>query len=589
MKQTRAELALIQVPEDVARVAALALDTRAKRGGGGTARGVVIATALATGYVRPTERAEIRAWHAAHPEDCDGVASTLIGGMYGGAPARSWPMTAAAMNPAGEGAMIAIGIPLEIAERVARPDGELPSEMHMTLFYLAGDVGELDDETRESYLRCIEEGLRGSAVDEVRLTHVERFVGDDGMEPAALVDGAPGLYELRERIRGFLDAAGLGYSDSHAFRAHATIGYYAPGDGPESGPVEDSLDAPPFSFVPGGVDLHWGANTTRVPFETPGPFVAALTPTDRQLQELARRTNRADRALVAKLHGAANIALKDALRHAGVKLKVRAKNKSRPIAAALDEGIPATPAMMAAVGVTEQELLDGRFETYGVEAKALFAQAERRKLRAAAAAVGLDPDEMEAVYADEIDDRSERAAGFLVISLGVLARAALSGSSFPTTGPGEYAGPVPFGVIRTAWSVAATGAHAPSVPELGPGPADVDAIAQSLARAGQTLVEEILTDELGPLVLTSTWSHGDPDRPLAGHENLDGVSWESGGAYPPELYVSEEDAWLGREMYEPGDHDGCTCWIDTEFAPAESTTTGTTESTVVPSDEMEPA
>lgn len=562
---------LIQVPEPVVRTAAAALRTRAERGGGGTRAAVMTATALTTGFLEPVELARLRAWHHANPDAVVGDASTLLAGLYGGPAARAWdtPRTAAALNPAGTGAMIALPVPAAVSQALARPDGEPADEMHLTLFHFGNDASELDPTIRDTIERVLSTiDLTAPTVD---LTHVERFTSDDGMEPAAAVTDSPDVYALRDQLAEALDAAGVDYSDSHAFRGHVTIGYYPPGDGPEAGPLDQPLTMNPWSVL-----LVWGPDREEYPLllpETPAPITAAIrSPLHARLAKMSAKVNATDRRSMTRLHSAATVALREAMRQAGVKLTTRARTKTaREQAVIASAEGRMTTAVLAAYGVTEDELFSKRFDTLGAYATGILTTAERAKVRAAAQAVGIDPDSAEKEYADEIDRRATAAAGLLVASLGMLARSALAGNPITVeTTRGEFSGPVPFSVVRQAFDVATRGTPTPGLDQAGPGPDQLDELATALRDVGQTLVDDLLGQAGVSTAITSTWVHGDPDRPFAPHEELDGVSWESGGDYPDALYVDERGAWLDREMYEPGDHDGCTCTIETDWAPSDT-------------------
>lgn len=395
-------LALVPVPEEVARTAALALQTRADRRGGGTARSIVVATALSNGYITEYEITEIVDWHGRNPDAVQGEASTLLGGLYGGAPARQW---------------------------------------------------------------------------------------------------APSL-------------------------------------------VPDPPD--------------------------PAPVTAAVkTPVAAKLAKLNKTVNQTNRTLMDKLHSASTVALNEALRQAGVKLRGRARTKAAHAALDNSGGIY-PPAVLAAVGVTEQELLDKRFDTLGLYATGLIAAAERKKALAAARLLGLDPSQVEEQYGETIDSRADAAAGVLVTALGLLARQALSGHGITAeSSSGEYSGPVPFSVVRQAFDVAARGASPAFIDETGPGPSAADELSQALTDAGQSIVEELLAqyaDEIGPTQTRTTWVVGDPERPFEPHQALDGVSWV--GDYPEEL-AADPSEWPYVDVYEPDDHPGCECLLIEETEPIE--------------------
>ena len=82
-----------------------------------------------------------------------------------------------------------------------------------------------------------------------------------------LVDASPPIYALRERLVQMCEAAGVPYRDDHAFRAHVTVGYYPPGEGPEAGPLVE-----PYVYRPDALMLHWGDEVTSHPFvDAPEP------------------------------------------------------------------------------------------------------------------------------------------------------------------------------------------------------------------------------------------------------------------------------------------------------------------------------
>ncbi len=404
---------LVSVPREVARTAALALSTRAERGSGGTARGVVIATALAAGVLSACELAELRDWHARNIEQVRDGTSTLLAGLYGGAPAReTWP---------------------------------------------ASLLVDVDDE---------------------------------------------GLASVQ---------------------------------------------------------------------------AAAQTAIRQRLAKLSRTVATVDQRLLARLHAAATQALEEAVAQAAGKLTARTKaaasrskaNATRIASALSESGGTVTPAVLAALGLDEQDLLDGRFATFAATATALLSAAELRKLRAAAIATGQDPAALEETYGPTIDTQAAAATAFLIASLGLLARQSLSGHAL-VPAQGEYNGPVPFGVVRNAFTIASRGVSAPIPTETGVGSSTAELVGRKLADAGQSLVEKILADSTevtGPVVSIKTWTVGDPARPFEPHQALDGVTWDTED-YPEEL-AADPGEWPYVDVYEVGDHDGCDCSIVEDFQPVE--------------------
>lgn len=318
--------------------------------------------------------------------------------------------------------------------------------------------------------------------------------------------------------------------------------------------------------LPGGL---YGGGPARAAWEPlteidPEPQTAApRSPLRDRLARLSATLNSTDRKLRLRLHAAAEVALNEALRQAAVKVNVKARTKAQK--AMVASATAYTPAMLAAVGTTEQELLDKRFDTLAAAAAAWILAAEHRKLRATATALGLDPDDLDREYDDEMTARAEKAAGFLAVGLGILARSSLSGTPLPDQG--EHSGPVPFGLVRDTLVLGSSSTPAPRIDESGTGPASIDAIQERLTQTGETLAEELLAREGLDTITQHTWEVGDPLRPFEPHQDLAGTSW-TGDETPPEL------AWDPGEFpfvdaLSPGDHDGCQCEDVIELVPAE--------------------
>lgn len=605
---------LIDVPAAVAQTAAAALAERARREGGGTARGVVIATALAGGHLTPGEFAEVHSWHGRNLEQVREGRSTLLGGLYGGVPGRSWlGAVAAARNPEGRGAMIALPIGADVAKAIARDDGEPPSAMHLTLFHLAGDAAELDPALRERYLDVVA-AMEGPTVE---LTHIERFTAtDEGLEPVTVVSDTPDVYGLRSIMEEALDAAGLPYSDDHAFRAHVTIGYYAPGDGPEPGPLPE-----PLIVQPAGVELHWGTDVATVPFapaavaavaaardadgyyvvldghpvsgphptrgdadsdREPGEhvvYLAAVTAAappaarEKRYRRLAAGTRRIDERLARNVRAAAEHALREALRSAGVKLTQTARSRGK--VAVLDAaGGYATPVVLAALNLEQHRLIEHRLDALGTLFQQWAAAAEREKLALARRLMADDvedddwnDDMLEARYGAEIDRRASLAAGLLVAGLGWLALRRLGGPDDATLG--EVSGDVPFGLLRGPLDLVRTGTEPPlTFDPLSP---DAPTPVATTPR-GPSIPEQLASEHGVRMRGTARWVHGyygEPSTAFDPHLALGDVDWAAEPMYElddPRLAKDPGD-WPYGSHYWPGDHAGCTCEIVYDLDP----------------------
>lgn len=615
---------LVDVPAPVAQVAAAALAARIARREGGTARGVVIATSLAGGHATPAELHEARDWHRRNPEAVREGRSTLLAGLYGGGPGRSWlaavdGIVGAARNPDGQGAMIALPVDPVVAKTLARDDGEPAGSYHLTLFHLGNDASQLDPALRDAYTSTVARTIAGMTPPTVNLSHVERFSPtDEGLEPVVAVSDDAGVYLLRQQLEETLDAAGLGYSDDHAFRAHVTIGYYPPGDGPAAGPIEA------LSWTPDAVELFWGAEATRSPLAGTQPVAAAAgwyvmqdgypvsgphsekaaaradaepaddgivyldgtlpfgvlaraaAPVDRQLRRRRARLRRlqvataqVDRDLARKVQAAAETALREALRKAGVNLRQKARTGAQKDVLVAAGGL-ATPTVLAALGLEAHRLVEHSFTAVGDLFAQWAAAAERRKLALAAKILVPDPtlgetpstdhdsSALDARFGAEIDRRADLAAGLFVAGLGFLALRRLStGPEVPS--PGEVHGDVPFRIVRGPLELVRTG-RAPT------GGFDGPAIREVLSDAS-SLVDTIMREREPTAERTGgEWVHGyygEPNVAFEPHFALDGVGGEGDpdgpldGPYDERLANTED--WPDGSYFAPDDHAGCAC------------------------------
>jgi hypothetical protein len=152
-------------------------------------------------------------------------------------------------------------------------------------------------------------------------------------------------------------------------------------------------------------------------------------------------------------------------------------------------------------------------------------------------------------WSDDDQDRDLDTALALILAAvaGAVTRAATTPGGAPDpidVGElGDIRVPVP--EIRAGLSVA------------GGGPAVLDGAAPTeLIGNGQTVTN--ILERHGIRTGSVRWSYGDPSarqRNFPPHQALDGVEVPTFDG----LTVSDEDAWLGRTSYRPGDHKGCLC------------------------------
>lgn len=330
--------------------------------------------------------------------------------------------------------------------------------------------------------------------------------------------------------------------------------------------------APPTSpqGLPGGTQPGPPAGGTP-----PSARLTAVDPTDVAVldsavdprPEAVARANRViARAVQARrdagraLRATAEQALEEALRRAGVKVQVRARNR-KPLTAsardallaAVDDGRPLAP-LMAAVGLVESDVLGHAFETYETQAAATLRRAVAAQ-RAVVASAGLDPDD---VLRDD-PERIDAATGFLVAALIAIARTRLAEGPFDSP-IGEASGAVPASIIASALSVASgqsVATHAATPDEI---PTLNATDAPSLERS---VADGLVGD--GPIEYGWEWGfYADPARPYEIHEDLGASDFTT--TMPGGDLTDDVDPDLPDDDFtspaQPQNHDGCSCeWI----------------------------
>ena len=137
---------------------------------------------------------------------------------------------------ADSGVMIALKLPLAVAEQIAVPGGNPPEELHCTLTYLGkrSEVGSKWDIIKQVVAGMAERtaSLTGS------INGVGRFAASESSEDKEVVYAVldvPGLSELRIDLVDLLELAGVVITKEHGFTPHVTLSYVEPGE---------SLDVP---------------------------------------------------------------------------------------------------------------------------------------------------------------------------------------------------------------------------------------------------------------------------------------------------------------------------------------------------------
>ncbi|MER8103285.1 2'-5' RNA ligase family protein [Kitasatospora sp. NPDC094016] len=207
------------------------------------------------GYVVPkggaTKRARVRiihdldlyevspVLHGAHPLT---MALEIKGNPAGQPQGLEYKPTGPHGEPqAGQGVMIALYPPQEVAAALAHPQGTVSGDLHVTLAYLgqADALGGHPDDLPD----LIRAATAGAPQLEGQLGGIGRFPpGEDGVPVWVPVD-VPGLTELQQRIVSALSGSVFNEAlrTDHGFTPHLTLGYDLPDDAP-------AVDATPVTF-----------------------------------------------------------------------------------------------------------------------------------------------------------------------------------------------------------------------------------------------------------------------------------------------------------------------------------------------------
>lgn len=280
-----------------------------------------------------------------------------------------------------------------------------------------------------------------------------------------------------------------------------------------------------------------------------------------RMLRLSKRLAEIDKRLGDRLYAGAVTAMRDALRRAGVKAQVRAKNRGKT--AALDKR-KLTPAVLLAIRVSPDELLDRAFASYQTDAEQWIRDANMKRARAVADTFDVDPADLE--EDPPADHRATAAAAALALGLLARARSALTDSALA---PEPLTVPVPFVDIRAAmrlrdgWQQVQTITQGPN---RTPGP-----------DAGVTMVppgSDAIDELLGRVAPTSNfvrgfeWVHGyfgEPKTPFWGHEQVDGEQYTD--ETRDEVLAADPSEWPYVAVYSVDDHSDCTCYEVITYEP----------------------
>lgn len=326
--------------------------------------------------------------------------------------------------------------------------------------------------------------------------------------------------------------------------------------------------------APGAAETPPTPSPTPLP---PGPPAdgAALVASGRS--NPGRRLARIDTDLFTRLRVAADAALTRSLEKAGARLRSKASRvaAARTAVEGVDNRLVAAtlgPAMVASLEFTEEELLEGAFDSLRVQWDAWVANAQRQALDIAFGAFGVPEDRRPAIERQQTVARDE-AWVWLSSALHTLAReklydpkvvvaAALIGDDGPRRTTATLIGEidptlnVPASMIREAMARGG-GAQGLAIQNTSSGGVRITAQAGTIPAGGVATGQEILglaADEGFP-VDWYEWQHGSPSHPFEPHAYLDGVTFY--GETDPN--IANDGDWPPDPYFFPGDHGGCTC------------------------------
>lgn len=311
---------------------------------------------------------------------------------------------------------------------------------------------------------------------------------------------------------------------------------------------------------------------------TPGAIMATLLADaqQRQLDQLAGDLVQIERELRTRLLVAADVALARALDRAGARLRTKAGRdratadaaasvpENRALAASLG------PAVVAALGLDEQQLLAGAFDELHVRWRQWTAAAQQQALAAIRRAGGdLDTDAARQLAARFDDDND---AGWLILlaSLTALADRRLFAPDEPLGGDGEVDTTisVPAGIVREALARAGGAQHVGtlSTPGVDVG-AGLNAAQRLLDVAGTPAggltsgptVRELLAETLRARFTGYRWVYGSTlsrTEPFEPHVALSGVEFAT---FDDEQLAADAGRFPYVGHYYPGDHWWCQC------------------------------
>lgn len=546
-------MSAVPVPPSVAEVARAALAERAANEGieGATRQAVVCALELAQSPFVPEDTlALVGAWHAANPHATTAEGRcTRLAGLYGGAAGKAWAL----------------------ASDVVPTVSWLQEESATLEGFSAGDRGYTAAPAPAAAPSAA--GLAVIAKDTGRVLMLQRalneddpasgtweFPGggiDDGETPWAAAHrefaeetgvAAPG----RPSYQGWVSPNGVYHLYAHVVPSEADLPinvdhgdrHVLNPDDPDGDCIETLCwwDPPHAAANPALRDeCGWTPWADLSALAANVPMTAAVSDRQAALDKLAGIVRRADERLRERTYAAAQVAMKDALRRAGSKVHQRATRKGNAVKAAVAAaGGRWTDPVLAAVGLHEHELLHQAFLSLGDRFEGWAHDANRRKIDAVAATLGIAGAGLYARMKATIADNVRAARARLDADLTAQATRLLAEPepTFDQRGEQPVDATLPLAIIGAALALA--DGRQPDAPERGDG----------------IVIQAWATEADNPPIEQVAWTWGGSEHPFPPHEDLDGTeaTWDT---YDNVFAKDDGEFPYGTTSWYAGDHVGC--------------------------------
>lgn len=263
-----------------------------------------------------------------------------------------------------------------------------------------------------------------------------------------------------------------------------------------------------------------------------------------------KRMDDARDELINQIRGAAEDAFVSAMKKAGQKVTVRARNKSAARKAAVKEAAETgkwNKGVLAAAGITEQELLADAFGPLNESTLRWLARYDKKRREELAASLSIDPDEIPHTP----EGRDNDASVFLVAFLTALAIGRLRGDATIEPEIEQVIGPIPPELAAASVGIF-EGLRSSQLGAL-------DELPTTISTGTHDL--EVFYAEFG-IKTKWFWVHDEPAVDFPPHVAVQGTAIfseaEPVGQIPVDALRNSQGFPL-TDFYYPGDHEGCAC------------------------------